>query len=373
MPDACFFSGQIGRWRRAKVQLQVRSIDGERLPQARAPMAIIEGRSHNSGMAHTPVYPRRTLYPPIEPINSDWLDVGDGHELYYEESGNPRGRPVVVLHGGPGGGSDPGLRRFFNPEVYRIILFDQRGAGRSKPYASLEQNTTWKLVGDIEVLRSALSIKRWQVFGGSWGSTLAIAYAETHPERVTELVLRGIFLMTREELAWFFEAGGTSQLFPERWQAFIDPIPAAEHGDLQHAYYARLTSDDPTVREQAARAWSTWEGSTSCLIPSDELTEQFSSPAKAIAMARIECHYFVNGGFMEEGQLLRDIDRIRKIPAVIVQGRYDVICPVHTAYTLHKAWPEARYIVVPDAGHSAHEPGNTHELVTATDQFAGGA
>lgn len=312
---------------------------------------------------------RRKLYPPLEPDRTGQLDVGDGHELYWEESGNPEGKPVVFLHGGPGGGCTPRMRQFFDPARYRILLFDQRGAGKSRPHASLEANTTWDLVADIEKLRTHLGIERWQVFGGSWGSTLALAYAETHPERVTELVLRGIFMLRPKELEWFYQRG-VSELFPDRWQDFVEPIPESERHDLMSAYHRRLTGDDPGVRLRAAKAWSVWEGSTSTLLPSAEVRRTFEEDEMALAMARIEAHYFVNGGFMEEGQLLRDIDRIRHIPGVIVQGRYDVVCPPVSAWELSAAWPEAELRIVPDAGHAAFEPGNVHELVSATDRFA---
>ena len=312
---------------------------------------------------------RRTLYPAIEPNRTGMLDVGDGHELYYEESGNPRGKPAVFLHGGPGGGTTAKMRQFFDPAAYRIVLFDQRGAGRSRPHAHLEANTTWHLVDDIERLRKHLGVERWQVFGGSWGSTLALAYAEAHPERVTELVLRGIFMLRRKEIEWFYQRG-VSELFPDLWQDFLAPIPEKERGDLLHAYHRRLTGDDPRLRLRAAKAWSVWEGSTSTLLPRPEVRKTFEEDHMALSMARIESHYFVNGGFMEEGQLLRDIGRIRHIPAVIVQGRYDVVCPPVTAWELSCAWPEADLRIVPDAGHAAFEPGNVHELVSATDRFA---
>ncbi|MEO0997062.1 MAG: prolyl aminopeptidase [Pseudomonadota bacterium] len=320
-------------------------------------------------MTSAPAAPR-TLYPPIEPNAGERVAVGDGHELYTEECGNPDGKPVVVLHGGPGGGGDAGLRRFHDPARYRIIVFDQRGAGRSRPFASLNDNTTQKLIEDIEALRRHYGVDRWQVFGGSWGSTLALAYSQAHPERVTELVLRGIFLLRRRELAWFYERGGASELFPDLWEDYVAPVPEAERGDMQAAYYRRLTSDDADERLAAARAWSVWEGSTSCLQPNAALAEQFGAPERALAMARIECHYFVNGGFIRDGQLLDDIDRIRHIPGVIVQGRYDVVCPIRSAWDLHRAWPEAKFAIVATAGHSAYEPGNTHELVSATDAFA---
>jgi proline iminopeptidase len=312
---------------------------------------------------------RRTLYPAIEPNHAGHLEVGDGHEIYYEESGNPHGKPAVFLHGGPGGGCTEKMRCFFNPDVYRIVLFDQRGCGKSRPHASLENNTTWDLVNDIEILRSALQIDRWQVFGGSWGSTLALAYAQSHPARVAELVLRGIFLLRKKEIQWFYQEG-TSELFPDLWQHYLQPIPKGERGDMLGAYYKRLTSDDSEMRLEAAKAWSTWEASTSFLVPNEKVTAAFAGSDLALSLARIECHYFVNGGFMKENQLLDDIDKIRNVPAVIVQGRYDVVCPMVSAWELAQAWPEADFRIVPDAGHAAFEAGNIHELVMATDAFA---
>jgi proline iminopeptidase len=311
----------------------------------------------------------RGFYPPIEPYRTGTLRVGGGHEIYFEESGNPKGKPVVFVHGGPGGGTEPKHRRFFDPEGYRIVLFDQRGCGKSTPHASLEENTTWHLVDDMERLRGELGVERWQVFGGSWGSTLALAYAETHPQRVTELVLRGIFLLRKREIDWFYQ-GGASALFPDAWEAYLAPIPEGERGDLLRAYHQRLTSDDPVVRQEAARAWSVWEGRTSCLLPNEELIAKTGGDAFSLAFARIECHYFVNSGFLRfDDQLLRDVDAIRHIPGVIVQGRYDVVCPMESAWALHRAWPEATLRVVADAGHSAMEPGTVHELVLATDGF----
>lgn len=312
---------------------------------------------------------RRTLYPPVEPEFSARLDVGDGHNLYYEVSGNPAGKPVVVLHGGPGAGTTAKMRQFFNPDAYRIVLFDQRGAGRSRPHAGLEHNTTWHLVSDIEALRETLGIERWQVFGGSWGSTLALAYAEAHPGRVSELVIRGIFLGRPHEISWLYQEG-TGRIFPEAWQEYLRPIPVDERGDLLRAYHRRLTSDDPDTRLQAAKAWSIWEGSTSQLVPSPDVAAAFGSDKMALAIARIECHYFAHACFLEDGQLMRDIGRIRDIPAVIVHGRYDALCLPVNAWELSQAWPEATLCIVPDAGHSAFEPGNVHELVTATDRFA---
>jgi proline iminopeptidase len=315
----------------------------------------------------------RGLFPPVEPYNSGYLKVSDRHEIYYEESGNPRGKPAVFLHGGPGGGTDPKMRRFFDPKRYRIVLFDQRGSGKSRPQASLEQNTTWDLVADTERVREHLGIEKWLMFGGSWGSTLALAYAETHPERVTEIILRGIFLLRRSELEWFYQnPQGAGSLFPELWDDYIAVIPEEERGDVMAAYYQRLTSSDPEEVRRAATAWSVWEGATSYLrVNPDYVTKFREDGAYAGAFARIECHYFVNRGFFRsDNQLIEDVGKIRHIPAVIVQGRYDVVCPARSAWDLHKAWPEADLRIVPDAGHSAFEPGITSELVAATDRFA---
>ena len=311
----------------------------------------------------------RTFYPEIEPYNRGTLEVSGGHTLYFEESGNPQGKPVVFLHGGPGGGTEPKHRRFFDPAAYRIVLFDQRGCGKSTPHASLEENTTWDLVADIERLREKLGIEKWQVFGGSWGSTLALAYAETHPSRVTELVLRGIFLLRKQEIDWFYQRGA-SAIFPDAWEAYEAHIPEAERGDLLRAYHTRLTSPDEAVRREAARIWSVWEGRTSCLVPNVELIERTAGDDFSLAFARIECHYFVNGGWLDASRaLLANVDKIRHVPTVIVQGRYDVVCPMESAWALHRAFPEADLRVVPDAGHAASEPGNVHELVSATDRF----
>jgi proline iminopeptidase len=312
------------------------------------------------------------LYPPIKPYRSGYLRVDATHRIYFEESGNPRGKPAVFLHGGPGGGTEPKMRRFFNPRKYRIVLFDQRGCGRSRPHASLIDNTTWHLVSDIEALRNHLGIARWLVFGGSWGSTLALAYAEKHPRRVTELILRGIFLARRSELSWFYQnPEGAGALFPDQWEAFIAAIPRAERRDVMRAFYKRLTSPRRKTALRAARAWSIWEGATSHLRTDRKELAQAGRARFAIAMARIECHYFVHRGFLRrDGQLLQDVRRIRTIPAVIVQGRYDVICPVRSAWDLHRAWPEAELRVVDDAGHSAFEHGNARELVRATDRFS---
>ena len=312
---------------------------------------------------------RRTFYPEIEPFDSGMLKVSDLHTIYWEQSGNPRGKPVVFVHGGPGGGTDPKQRRFFDPNAYRIVLFDQRGCGKSTPHASLVDNTTWALVSDMEKLREHLAIPKWQVFGGSWGSTLALAYAEKHPDRCSELVLRGIFMLRKKELDWFYQSGA-SAIFPDAWEKYLAAIPAAEHGDLMRAYYRRLTDADTSVQLAAAKAWSIWEASTSFLHPSDDFIAHAGEDAFATAFARIECHYFVNNGFFEvEHQLLRDVDVVRKIPGIIVQGRYDVVCPMMSAWELHRAWPEADFEVVPDAGHSAYEPGIVHALVGATDRY----
>jgi len=312
---------------------------------------------------------RRTLYPEIEPYDSGTLAVSPLHTLYYEQCGNPRGKPVVFLHGGPGAGCNPKTRRFFDPAHYRIVQFDQRGCGRSTPHAELTDNTTWHLVADIERLREHLHIERWQVFGGSWGSTLALAYAQAHPQRVTELVLRGIFLLRRWELEWFYQKGFDS-IYPDAWEPYIEHIPTGERGDLIGAYYRRLTSADAAVRLAAAKAWSTWEGGTSYLLQNPDYIASTGADEFALQFARIECHYFVHGGFFEcDDQLLRDAHKLKHIPAVIVQGRYDVVCPLRSAWDLHRAWPEAELRIVADAGHSALEPGNTHELVEATDRF----
>lgn len=311
------------------------------------------------------------LYPPIEPYRTGRLRVSPIHELYFEESGNPSGKPVVFLHGGPGGGSDPKQRRFFHPGKYRIVCFDQRGCGKSTPYASLEGNTTWDLVEDIEKLRAHLGLEQWQVFGGSWGSTLALAYAETHPERVTELILRGIFLLRRQEIEWFYQRGA-SILYPDAWEPYFEHIPEAERGDLLSAYYRRLTSEDAAMRLAAAKLWSRWEGAVSKLLPDPSFTDHYEEDEFAMAFARIEAHYFIHKGFLEtDDQLLRDAGRIRRIPGVIVQGRYDVVCPMESAWALHRAWPEADLVITPDSGHSAFDAPNARTLIAATDRFAG--
>ncbi len=311
----------------------------------------------------------RALYPDIEPYDHGMLPVSDVHTLYYEQCGNPKGKPVVFLHGGPGAGCNAKSRRFFDPNHYRIVLFDQRGAGRSKPRAELKSNTTWDLVADIERVRQHLTIDRWQVFGGSWGSTLALAYAQTHPDRVTEIVLRGIFLLRRSEIEWFYQKG-CDAIYPDAFEPYVSHIPADERGDLIAAYHKRLTSDDAAVRLAAAKTWSVWEGATSYLLQNADYIASTGADEFAIAFARIECHYFANRGFFDvDDRLLRNIESIRKIPAVIVQGRYDVVCPMRSAWDLHRAWPEAELRIVADAGHSAFEPGITNQLIEATDRF----
>ena len=314
----------------------------------------------------------KELYPHLSPYRTGFLRVSKLHELYFEESGNPQGVPAVFLHGGPGGGTEAKMRRFFDPRRYRIVLFDQRGSGKSRPHASLVDNTTWDLVADMERLREHLSIERWLVFGGSWGSTLALAYAQTHPERVTHLVLRGIFLLRRWELEWFYQnPGGAAALYPDLWEHYIEPIPPEERGDMMAAYYRRLTSQDPAELARAAKAWALWEAATSFLRRNSLYTAKLGQDTHSEAFSRIECHYFVNGGFLASpNQLIENVPRIRHIPAVIVQGRYDIVCPMKSAWELHRAWPEAELHIVPDAGHSAFEPGNTHELIKATDRFA---
>ncbi len=313
---------------------------------------------------------RLEVYAPIEPYASGHLAVGDGHEIYYESSGNPAGIPAVVVHGGPGGGSNPSMRRYHDPARYRIILFDQRGCGRSTPYASLDNNTTWALVADMERLRAHLGIDRWQVMGGSWGSTLALAYAQAHPDRIRALVLRGIFLLRRAELDWFYQ-DGCSWLFPDAFEQFIDVIPADERDAMVAAYHRRLTDPDTAVQLAAAKAWSAWEGQTLSLVPDVRRVELFSADSYAIAFARIECHYFVNRGFFEcDDQLLRDAHLIHGIPGVIIHGRYDVVTPLKNAWDLHRVWPAAELRIVPDAGHAMTEPGIVHELVAATRRFS---
>lgn len=312
---------------------------------------------------------RLSLYASLDPFNEGFLDTGDGHKIYFAECGNPAGAPAVIVHGGPGGGSNPTMRRFHDPRHYRIVLFDQRGCGRSLPNAAIENNTTWHLVEDMERLRQRLGIARWQLFGGSWGSTLALAYAVTHPERVSSLVLRGIFLLRRSELAWFYQ-DGASRLFPEAWEAFEQIIPEDERGDMIGAYYRRLTDPDPAVHLPAAEAWSVWEGTTLSLVEDAARVRAFANPGYALAFARIESHYFVNRGFFaEDGALLKQAHRLTGLPGVIVHGRYDVVTPVRSAWDLSRAWPGAELRIVPDAGHAMTEPGIIHELVRATREF----
>ena len=318
-------------------------------------------------MADTLPAIRAELYPDIEPYSAGMLELGGPHRMYWEQSGNPLGVPVVFLHGGPGAGSAPGHRRFFDPAHYRIVIFDQRGAGRSKPLGELRDNTTPHLITDIEKLRSHLGIGRWLVFGGSWGSTLALAYSEAHPDRCTGLILRGIFLCRKSEIDWFLY--GLRNLFPEAWHAFAGAIPENERSDLLPAYYKRLTDPDPHVHMPAARAWSIYEGSCSTLLPNPETVAYFAGDVVALGLARIEAHYFSHDIFLPENSLLANIGRIRDIPGIIVQGRYDAVCPIVSADDVHRAWPEAEYIIVPDAGHSAWEPGICAELVKATEKF----
>ena len=310
------------------------------------------------------------LYPPIKPYDTGFMNSGE-HEIYYEQSGNPNGKPAVFLHGGPGGGGSEAVRRFFNPEAYRIIVFDQRGCGRSKPHACLTNNTTWDLVADIDSLKQKLNIDQWLVFGGSWGSTLALAYAQTHPDSVSEIILRGIFMLRKKELDWFYQEG-TSNIFPDAWEKFIEPIDISKRDNLISAYYEIFNGDDEDKKIEAAIAWSRWEGSTVNLSYSPEMVNSFSEPKFALAFALIENHYFTNKGFLSyERQLIDGIDIIRNIPATIIQGRYDVCTPLATAWELHKNWPEAKFVIAPFSGHSAFEKEITHELILATDKFGG--
>ena len=311
----------------------------------------------------------RSRYPSIEPSKSGFLSVSSKHSIYWEECGNPEGQPIVFLHGGPGSGTEPSHRCFFDPKTYRIILFDQRGCGKSLPFASLEDNTTWDLVNDVDKLREHLKIDRWIVFGGSWGSTLALAYSETHPLQVKGLILRGIFLCRQKELFWFYQCGA-SYLFPDEWEKYLTPIPKAEQKDLIQAYHHRLTSADASVRQAAALAWAGWEAATLGIKVNTTAVRNFTETNHAEAVARIECHYFVHHGFFKtDNWLIEHVDAIRKIPAVIVHGRYDVICPLENAWELHRAWPEAKLEIIPDAGHSGSEPGITDALIRATDEF----
>ena len=312
--------------------------------------------------------PAETLYPPIEPYQTGTLDTGDGHLIYWELCGNPQGKPAVFLHGGPGAGCSAEHRRLFDPAHYCVLLFDQRGCGRSRPHASLENNTTWHLVADIERLRTLLGVGRWLVFGGSWGSSLALAYAQTHPQQVSELIVRGIFTLRRAELLWYYQEGA-SWLFPDLWEAYLAPIAPDERGDLMAAYRKRLVGTDPIAQMAAAKAWSLWEGQTITLLPDAEGTKKHEAEDYALAFARIENHYFVHGGWLEEGQLIRDAHKLVGIPGVIVQGRYDMACPVKTAWDLHRAWPEAAFHLVADAGHAYNEPGILAQLLAATNAF----
>lgn len=313
----------------------------------------------------------REFFPEIQPFNKGMLKVSDIHTLYWEECGNPQGRPVVFLHGGPGGGIAPDYRRFFDPETYRIVLFDQRGSGQSTPCAEIRENTTWDLVSDIESIRKMLNIEKWVVFGGSWGSTLALAYAITHSEKVKALVLRGIFLCRPSEIRWFYQEGA-SQLFPDVWDEYLKPIPENERHDLVNAYYKRLTHENVDIRLQAAKAWSKWEAATSRLIIDQKSINEFDEPEYALSFARIECHYFTNNAFFKTNNwLLENIEKIRHIPAAIIQGRYDIVCPMRSAWDLHKAWPEAKLTIVPNSGHAAAEPGTRSALIEATESFKG--
>lgn len=310
-----------------------------------------------------------TLYPEIKPYARHELSVGDGHVLYVDESGSPDGLPVVFIHGGPGAGCDSSSRRFFDPALYRIVTFDQRGCGRSTPHASLEHNTTAHLIADMQKIREHLKIEQWVLFGGSWGSTLALAYAQTHPERVLGLLLRGIFLCRPQDFSWFYQEGA-SRLFPDYWQDYLAPIPQAERGDLMAAYYKRLTGADQIAQMHAAKAWSIWEGRTATLRPNTQVVERFAEPHRALSIARIECHYFVNNAFLEPDQLVRDMPKIAHLPGVIVHGRYDVICPLDNAWAVHQAWPNSELHVIRDAGHAAAEPGIVDALVRAADNMA---
>lgn len=309
------------------------------------------------------------FYPELEPYNTGYLNVSDLHTIYFEEAGSPKGKPVIFVHGGPGGGIDASYRRFFDPKIWRIVLFDQRGCGKSTPASELRENTTWDLVSDMEKIRNHLSIEKWSVFGGSWGSTLALAYAITHAEKVMDMILRGIFLLREKEIKWFYQEGA-SFVYPDAWAFYKNAIPENERHDYVTSYYKRLTSDDPAIMYPAAKAWSVWEGSTSKLYTDPAFIEKFEGDEFAISFARIECHYFINKGFFsEDGWLLKNVDKIRHIPTWIVQGRYDMVCPAISAYELHEVWPESKLFIIPDAGHSASEPGIRSKLIEATNYF----
>jgi proline iminopeptidase len=312
----------------------------------------------------------RTLYPEIDAYESGFLDTGDGHRVYWERSGTRGAKPAVFLHGGPGGGFSPTHRRLFDPKLYDVMLFDQRGCGKSTPNASLDNNTTWDLVADIEKLREMTGVEKWQVFGGSWGSTLALAYAEKHPERVSELVVRGIYTLTKAELDWYYQFG-VSEMFPDKWESFLAPIPEDERHEMMAAYRKRLVGTDRGKQVEAAIAWSTWEGQTITLLPEPETSGKFGEVDFAIAFARIENHYFVHAGWMDEGQLLRDAHKLKDIPGTIVHGRYDMPCPAKYAWQLHKAWPKADFRLIEGAGHAYSEPGILDALIAATDKYAG--
>jgi proline iminopeptidase len=312
----------------------------------------------------------RTWYPAIEPFETGYLETGDGHQVYWERVGTKGAKPAVFLHGGPGGGVMPNQRRVFDPALYDVILFDQRGCGKSTPNASLENNTTWHLVADIEALREMMGVEKWLVFGGSWGSTLALAYSETHPERVSELVVRGIYTLTKAELDWYYQFG-VSEMFPDKWEGFIAPIPENERHEMMAAYRRRLTGDDRATQIACAKAWSIWEGETITLLPDPGTSDPFLDPDYAVAFARIENHFFVHAGWLEEGQLIRDAHRLVGIPGTIVHGRYDMPCPAKYAWALHKAWPEADFHLIEGAGHAYSEPGILDRLIRATDKYAG--
>lgn len=312
----------------------------------------------------------RGFYPEIEPYETGMLDVGDGHQIYWERFGTKGAKPAVFLHGGPGGATGPGNRRLFDPALYDVMMFDQRGCGKSVPHASIEANTTWHLVADIERLRELMGVETWLVFGGSWGSTLALAYSETHPERVSELVLRGIYTLTRAELDWYYQFG-VSEMFPDKWERFIAPIPEEERHEMMAAYRRRLTGTDREEQLRCAVAWSTWEGETITLLPNPDYSDHFYDPEFALAFARIENHFFVHAGWLEDGQLLRDAHKLKDIPGVIIHGRYDMPCPAKYAWQLHKAWPKADFHLIEGAGHAYLEPGILDQLIRATDRFAG--